>query len=432
MRKMHSCWVFLLISLLTPLLASGASDSCGAASLAALPVASQSSVSAVMPDRTKQLAKLLASDGLANDRLGWSADISGSTAVLGAPFWPDWGIQGRALVFVKPASGWANMTQTATLMASDGAGGDYFGAGVSISGNVVVVGSPWSDGQGAAYVFVKPANGWADMTETAKLTASDAVGGAQLGQTVSIYGETIVLGAPNSVAAYVFVKPANGWANMKETAKLTPSDAPTGYSGGNGVSISGKTVVVGAPGANQSQGAAYVFVKPANGWANMKETAKLIASDGKAGDYFGWALDVSGDTVAVGAFNASVGSHQNQGAAYIFVKPAKGWKTTSKFNAKLTASDGATTDQLGFGVATNGNTVLAGAPGFNSYQGAAYIFVKPAKGWKTTSKFNEKLTASDGVVGDYFGFSPSIGNGKMLVGAACVNNCGGAAYVFGK
>ena len=106
MRKMH---IFILLLLVAPLLTSRASDNPGVASLSALPLAEQSSISGTLPDCGQQLAKLTASDGLDNDRLGWySAGISGDTVVLGAPFWPDWGTQGRAFVFVKPASGWAN------------------------------------------------------------------------------------------------------------------------------------------------------------------------------------------------------------------------------------------------------------------------------------------------------------------------------------
>ena len=73
---------------------------------------------------------------------------------------------------------------------------------------------------------------------------------------------------------------------------------------GSSVSISGNTVVVGAPddtvGSNNQQGAAYVFTEPGSGWANMTQTAKLTASDGAAGDYFGHSVSISGNTVVVG------------------------------------------------------------------------------------------------------------------------------------
>jgi len=82
----------------------------------------------------------------------------------------------------------------------------------------------------------------------------------------------------------------------------------------------------------------------------------------------------------VGAFGVTVGSNADQGAVYVYGKPASGWKSTSKFNAKLTASDGTGSAWLGNSVAIVSNTVLSGAPGQtingNSQQGSAYIFGK--------------------------------------------------------
>ena len=189
------------------------------------------------------------------------------------------------------------MTQTAKLTASDGAASDYFGYSVAISGDTVVVGAYYDDigantDQGSAYVFVKPESGWADMTQTAKLTASDGAASDYFGSSVAISGDTVVVGAyyddiganADQGSAYVFVKPASGWADMTQTAKLTASDGAADDYFGNSVAISGDTVVVGAYdddiGSNTDQGSAYVFVKPANGWADMTQTAKLTASDG--------------------------------------------------------------------------------------------------------------------------------------------------------
>jgi Nidogen-like/FG-GAP repeat/Thrombospondin type 3 repeat len=286
--------------------------------------------------------------------------------------------------------------QLAKLTASDGAASDSLGGSVAVSGDTIVAGAQnaaigGNGGQGAAYVFVKPVAGWASGTETAKLTASDGAANNHLGQSVAISGDTVVAGAPlaavgpNPVpgAAYVFVKPAAGWASGTETAKLTASDAGTVNSGqlGFSVAISGDAVVAGAPnaavGGHLQQGAAYVFVKPAAGWASGTETAKLTASDGAATDLLGGSVAVSGDTVvASDPFNI-VGINSQQGAVYVFVKPVAGWADMTQ-TAKLTASDGAANDELGLSVAVSGNTVVAAAPGAavggNAGQGAAYVF----------------------------------------------------------
>jgi hypothetical protein len=166
-------------------------------------------------------AKLTASDGAPDDEFGLSVAVSGDTVVVGAPF-ADIGAntdQGAAYVFVKPSGGWTTTsTFTAKLTASDGATFDLFGLSVAVSGDTVVVGAPFADigapadNQGAAYVFVKPSGGWSNMTETAKLTASDGLAFDVFGVSVAVSGDTVVVGAPfddiggntDQGSAYVF------------------------------------------------------------------------------------------------------------------------------------------------------------------------------------------------------------------------------------
>src|SRR5206468_890273 len=122
---------------------------------------------------------------------------------------------------------------------------------------------------------------------------------------------------------------AGGWASATETARLTASDGAAVDQLGTSVAVAGDTVVAGARfdevGSNSDQGSAYVFVRPAGGWASATETAKLTAADGAAGDELGFSVAVAGDTVVAGAEGDDVGSNSNQGAAYVFVKPAGGW-----------------------------------------------------------------------------------------------------------
>jgi FG-GAP repeat len=134
----------------------------------------------------RQLAKLTESKGRGEDYVGWSVAVSGdgSTVAVGAAGWCRYHSyegcgQGAVLVFVKPATGWTDMTETALLLASDGRPGEYLGESVAISddGSTIVAGAPlWPADhtfRGAAYVFVRPTSGWANMTETARLTSTD-------------------------------------------------------------------------------------------------------------------------------------------------------------------------------------------------------------------------------------------------------------------
>lgn len=405
-------------------------------------------------DSFMQVAKLTASSDQQGEMVGVSVAVDGDTLVAGCPFTVNANGAGEALVFVKPASGWKNLTQTAFLIPSDGASGNYFGAAVAIRGDTIVVGSVQNqfipNGPGAVYVYVKPAGGWqGQLTETAKLVASDGGMGDALGSSVSITGNTIVAGAPstypfsNAGAAYVFVKPTGGWKNSTETAKLKASDDAIGDEFGYSVSLDGNTLVAGAP-YNQGQGATYVFVEPSGGWKNMTQTAKLTASDGIKDDAFGYSVSIDGNTVASGAPYGSISSNQQEGSVYIFVEPAGGWKNMTQ-TAKLTEGDGQKGDLLGSSVAINGGTVAAGAAQYSRgpsllqgsgpafwREGAVYLFSQPAGGWKTgTSK--TKLNGSDARFGAYLGSSVAL-NGKLIVTGAPIlsylASYQGAAYLF--
>ena len=403
-----------------------------------------------------QQAELTASDGAADNKLGNSIAVSGNTVVVGADSATVGGniYRGAAYVFVEPSSGWANMTQMAKLTASDGTVSAYFGWSVAISGNTVVVGEPQIitgtyAGPGAAYVFVEPAAGWSgNLTQTAKLTASDGAVADRFGVSVGISGNTVVVGANCATvsgntyqgAAYVFVEPSSGWSgNLTQTAKLIASDGAADNYFGRSVGITGNTVVVGAEatvGGNADQGAAYVFTEPGSGWVSMTQTAKLTASDGAADNYFGNSLAISGNTVVIGAYEATVGGNADQGAAYVFTEPGSGWASMTQ-TAKLTASDGAADNYFGFSVAISGNTVVVGAwgatVGGNADQGAAYVFTEPGSGWANMTQA-AKLTASDGAADDQFGQSAAVSGNTVVVGAICATVGGnadqGAAYVF--
>jgi hypothetical protein len=350
--------------------------------------------------------------------------------------------------------------QLAELTASDGAAGDEFGISVSLSGNTAIVGAQdatigSNSQQGAAYIFIEPAGGWTTTANfTAKLTASGGLAGDNFGSATAISGNTVVIGAcsqsgvcnngPGKV--YIFVKPSSGWVTTSRfKAELTASDGVATDGFGGTVGISGNTVVVGSPQSNGTTatgpGKAYVFVKPTSGWANMSETAELNASGAQIGD---GAAEVSvannGAIAFVGAPGTTVGSKAGQGAAYIFLRPASGWKTTSKFKARLIASNGAAGDAFGFCqagsvcISSDGKTVVAGAPQISGGPGKAYVFVEPATGWASTSAYTAQLTASNGVTGDLFGWSVSVSSngGTAAIGALGVNSATGAVYVFAK
>ena len=392
-------------------------------------------------DPLVQAAKLTASDGEAEDRFGTRVAVSGSTVVVGAP-WATVGDnheQGAVYVFNEPASGWANATETAKLVASGGSGGEKLGMSVAIDGSTIVAG-----GGSAVYVFSRPASGWRDGSQTAKLAVS---GGGTLtfptGATVAVHGSTVVAGEPldDGVrgAAYVFVEPAGGWIDASQTATLTASDGLENELFGDSVAVSGSTIVVGAGskiGAHNGQGAVYVFTEPPGGWVDATQTAKLTASDGAEEDFLGMAVAVSGSTIASSAPFATVNSNSGQGAVYVFTEPPGGWVDATQ-TAKLTVAEGASGETLGEeGLGISGSELTVGAPGakVNSVdQGAVYVFDEPQGGWVSGTEAAE-LSASDGAAGDRLGWSVGVSGSTIVAGApsaaVAANSLQGAAYVF--
>ncbi len=437
-------------------------------------------------DPIAQQAYLKASNTGANDTFGYSVSVSGDTVVVGAPGEGSsaTGVNGNqsdnssfssgaAYVFVRNGATWS---QQAYLKASNTGAGDGFGTSISVSGDTVVVGAyreassatgvngNQSDNSapesGAAYVFVRNGATW---SQQAYLKASNTGARDFFGRSVSVFGDTVVVGASGedsnvsgvngnqadnsaagSGAAYVFVRNGATWSQQ---AYLKASNTGAGDILGSSISVSGDTVVVGAYGegssatgvdGNQSDnsaadsGAAYVFVRNGATWSQQ---AYLKASNTGAGDYFGTSVSVSGDTVVVGAqgeASSATGVNGNQsnnsslqsGAAYVFVRNGATWSQ----QAYLKASNTGAGDGFGTSVSVSGDTVVVGAYGEDSsttgvngnqsdnsaaYSGAAYVFVRNGATWSQQAY----LKASNTGAGDGFGNSVSVSGDTVVVGA---------------
>jgi hypothetical protein len=340
--------------------------------------------------------------------------------------------------------------QTAKLTASDGAAadgmtfsGDQLGSSVAIDGDTIVAGAPLDTvgtnaTQGSVYTFTR--TGGPGRTEIAKLTASDGAAGDQLGSSVAIDGDTIVAGAlldnvglnADQGSAYTFAR--TGAAARTETAKLTATDGAASDRLGSSVAVDGDTIVAGAPfdatGTTTQLGSAYTFASA--GAAARTETAKLTASDGAMFDTLGFSVAIDGDTIVAGAPGDTVGTNFEQGSVYTFARAGAAARTDA---AKLTATDGAAQDLLGISVAIDGDSIIAGAfgndVGANIDQGSAYTFARAGAAARTQTG---KLDAADGAAGDELGTSVAIAGDTILAGAHLddvgANTDQGSASVF--
>ncbi|MCZ7684309.1 MAG: hypothetical protein M5U28_38255 [Sandaracinaceae bacterium] len=327
-------------------------------------------------------ARLEASDGAAGDGFGRSVALDGDTALIGANL-DDTSRgtnAGSAYVFVRSGTTW---TQQARLEASDGAGSDYFGLSVALDGGTALVGAPYDDtsrgaSAGSATVFVRSGTTW---TQQAKLEATDGAAYDYFGWSVALDGDTALVGAPyddtwgdtDAGSASVFVRSGTTWAWQ---ARLEASDGAASDQFGWSVALDGDTALVGAlyddTWRGTNAGSAYVFVRSGATWTWQ---ARLEASDGAASDYFGHSVALDGETALLGAYGDDTSRGTDAGSAYVFVRSGTTWTEQTK----LEASDGAAGDVFGYSVALDGDTALVGAYGDDTSRGtdagSAYVFV---------------------------------------------------------
>ncbi len=195
------------------------------------------------------------------------------------------------------------------------------------------------------------------------LVASDGATGDKFGASIDADGDTLVVGAPgdddtgsSSGSAYVYHLVNNKWY---EVAKLRGSLVDGGDAFGHTVAVDGPTIVVGAPGSGGNTGRVYVFERTGNNWT---ETATLSASNAAAGDQFGFSVDVDGDKVAVGAPRKE---SDDWGGGYVFQRNAPGWSEVQYFpgpSTTLSPHDGYRGPRFGFDVSIDSKTVVFSSP----------------------------------------------------------------------
>ncbi len=379
--------------------------------------------------------QLEASDAAVGDGFGRSVAVDGDTAIVGAPGAFSSSNAGMAYIFVRNGTAW---TEQEKLEASDAAASDLLGWSVDLDGDTAVIGAYRDDtvagsDAGSAYVFTRNGTTW---TEEQKLEASDAVAGSFFGGAVRIDGDTVVVGShlhdtlagTRAGSAYVFVRSGTTWT---EEQILEASDAATNDFFGRSVALDGDTIVVGASGddtsAGASAGSAYVFTRSGTTWT---ERQKLEASDAGIDDQFGNRVALDGDRTAVGALRDNTASGGiDAGSVYVFVRGGSTWTEEQK----LEASDATDSAFFGNSVALDGDTIVIGSDnnvGAVVNAGSAYIFTRSGTAWTQ----QQKLQASIGGVNASFGWSVALAGDTIAVGVVGDDTSAGvdagSAYVF--
>lgn len=325
-----------------------------------------------------------------------------------------------------PAFSQCTAMQEGYLIAGDAAANDGLGLSVSLSGDTAIVGALWDDHSnftdaGSAYIFRRTNGQWEQQQKLVALAPQSFV---LFGESVSLDGSTAAIGAYNDVQAstrvgsvFIFRNTGTQWQQIQ---RLRALDLGDGDQFGWNVSLQGETLAIGAPGEDPSgmmnAGSVYIFVKISEAWFQQR---KFFASDAGVGDRFGFSVALDGNTVLVGAPQDNLSA----GSAYIFRLVGTVWTQI----AKLVPDDAEANAKFGQSVALEGEMAVVGAWSDDGFRGAAYIFREQNGVWQEW----KKLTGSDTQPNQQalFGGSVSIEEGTVVVGARSAPG-GGGAYVF--
>jgi len=338
--------------------------------------------------------------------------------------------------FAVPAEEVEITAEVAKLLASDGAASDFFGNSVSLDGDRLAIGAyldAHSNEQnaGSVYVFERGVDG--EWFAASKLLLVDAKKFDNFGVSVSLDGDRLAIGMTgdddngvDSGSVYVFERDANG--SWFQVSKLLPTDGAAGDRFGIEVSLDGERLAIGAHQDDDNGSfSGSAYVFEHRGKGAWLEVSKLLPPDGQWGDRFGISVSLDGDRLAVGAHEDDDNGTES-GSAYVFDRDDDGdWFIVGK----LLPLGAQPNDHFGFSVSLDEDRVAIGA-----YQddprrpGSAYVFERDQDGnWFEIGK----LLSLDGRRGDQFGISVSLDGDRLAIGANQRNESGsdsGSAYLF--
>lgn len=382
--------------------------------------------SAAAAPSAKQIAKLVAPQRTPHDRFGTAVAADAGRAVVGSVL-ADIGIfteAGRTHALVRAAGEWKYDVDLESVQ------GAYYnrnlGASAAIAGDFAVLGAleNWVAGKGSlyAYTYVDP-TGWALEANVPAPGASDEDFGAALAVTPGH-----VLASPQfppGFAGLTYAWARLGPAQWTPLPPITPDDTAPGDSFGLALSLHADEVLIGAPGADEGRGAAYVFAWTGTLWM---QTAKLVASDRQPGDIFGASLALGPDVALIGA----PGRDGATGRVLTFQRLGPDWIQDPEPLSSDLPEPGSV---FGRGIALEGRHAVVTAhdqgidvnmPGLGGRGRATWYGQRDDGTWVELAV----IEADDGIPGDRLGYSVALDGGDALLGAPGDDENLGAVYVF--
>jgi len=359
------------------------------------------------------------------DAFGTAVSVSGDAAAVGAPAWNLPATVGQ--VYLYRYEGNANTWALVATLTDPGAShSDGFGTAVAISGNTLVVGAEGTaGGANTAYVYVNNGGGW-PTTPTVVLTDPGGNPLDQFGAAVAVHGQKMVVGAPfaqaSHGAAYYYAAVAGQWSATPTVTLTNPDTSGQGWGTpcsefGGSVAVAYSSVAVG--GRSQCAGVVYLY-RPANGVISQRTRRALLDPD-PAAFLFGSSLALAGHTLVVG----SPGERGNAGEADVYTRVGGIWPVVP--NVELTDPAGQAGDSFGSSVAASPGTTVVGADGTSANNGAAYLYTPSGGVWSNTP--SGTLTSGTSAP-DLFGDAVGVSGHNVVVGAPGATSSQGAAYFY--
>jgi hypothetical protein len=362
--------------------------------------------------------RLTTDDASESSEYGRSVAIDGNLVAVGMG---GDGADGAVYLYKRQGTSYIFEEKLVNPEATEGA---EFGRTVAVQGDMVLVGARFAQVDtisqaGAVYVFRKYGDSWhfEDKVVSPSPQSKD-----NFGRALAVQGDLLVVTArKNSAekgAAYVYMNTSDGWIYQEN---LEASDSADGDYFGQSVDLQGNFMVIGARNTEDA-GGFYLFRQSRNEWI---EIMKVTPPDGNLDDQYGFAIAIAGDKIVVSARRADPAGLNNAGAVYVYSMRGD----TVELVTKLMANDAMAKDEFGQSVAIAGNIIAVGAWKDDTSKGSIYLFRQNGDQWIQT----DKITASDGISGDEFGYSlAAIGN-RVVTGAHkadFISTDGGAAYVI--
>jgi len=319
----------------------------------------------------------------------------------------------------------------------DGSAHAQCGRSVAVWGDMAAVGcADQNNGEGAVFVYEKVGGAWHPQL-TIRPPLNDH---GMFGRSVAMHEDLLVVGAPGSRAGkgvthvfrYTTPVPLSPGSWEPDGPPLEAPDGSAGDQFGVSVSIHGNTVLVGAPGRSLGRGEAYIFRKDGS-WYPVISLGQFVPGGLAAQDIFGAAVSIYGGVSAIGALGQDRGAFRDAGAVHVFRQDGGSWD----YDQILEATDPQVAQRFGTSVSAGGETIAIGAVGDGSptapEAGAAYVFVRSGSEWIP----QQKIIPCDRDPGAQFGRAIYLDGSSLLIGS--VHDDGlqpgsgaGAAYFYGR